>query len=234
MAGKRAARSLPLELVAAGFALLGFALLWAVQAHCGGAASPFDRAILVFLHQNRHPFWNALTYLMAFLGSLWVVFGVAAVAFVADCLYQKRLRTAEPKSLSSEAGIILRHAGRLMPVACVGGTLLVTLAKQSAHRPRPHEFAPLFPATGYSFPSGHAFLGTVIFGLLGYFARQEAVRRGASPFVRGTLIAGFASLIFAVGVSRVYAGVHYPTDVLAGWAGGAAAVLLSVRVYRAE
>ena len=205
-----------------------------MQAQNGGGATAFDRVVLDFLHARRHVVWDTLTYAMAFLGSLWVVFGAALAAIIADRAFQKCARSsAQTKAAQSEAGAILRRAGRVMPLAGVGGTLLVTAAKEVAHRPRPHEFAPLFVADGYSFPSGHAFLGTVVFGLIGYFAGKEAKRRGASPFACGVLAAGFALLIVSIGVSRIYAGVHYPTDVLAGWAGGGAIVLLCVRGFRA-
>ena len=215
--------------IAVGFVvlLLTFCLLWRVQAKRGGAATDFDAAVLRFFHLHRSLAGDALTWAAAFLGSLWVVFGVAGSAILAAA----RVRHAHA---ASETDAVFRHAGRIMPIACGGGILLVEAAKWAFRRPRPHAFVPLFRATGYSFPSGHAFLGLVVFGLLGYFALAEARRRGVSRSKEVVIMLGAGLLALGIGVSRVYAGVHYPTDVLAGWAGGAAWLLLCLRLFRAQ
>lgn len=97
--------------------------------------------------------------------------------------------------------------------AALGAMLLNTLLKHFAHRTRPDT---LYVSHMYfksaSFPSGHAFGGAVVFGLLAYIALQYI----AAPW--GAIAAVFISLIIAgIGLSRIYLGAHYPTDVLAGW-----------------
>jgi len=89
------------------------------------------------------------------------------------------------------------------------------LLKILFHRTRPEVFFGLTPAANYSFPSGHAFVSTVYYGLL-------AILLAAGVWGR----AAFITLVLLVGVSRVYLGYHYPSDVVAGWA--LAAVWLSV------
>lgn len=110
-----------------------------------------------------------------------------------------------------------RAAALLMAVSVLGGTGISTLLKLGYDRPRPDiaETTRVFTA---SFPSGHAMLSAVTFLTLGVLlARTRASHRLRVYFV------GMAVLLTVlVGVSRIYLGVHFPTDVLAGWCVGAA------------
>ncbi|QGP93733.1 Phosphatidylglycerophosphatase B [Neomoorella glycerini] len=86
--------------------------------------------------------------------------------------------------------------------------------KNFYHRPRP-SLGPLEPAPGFSFPSGHAMMGTVFFGLLALWLLKNCPLRCRSRVVPVTVI-----FLLLLGFSRLYLGVHYPTDVLAGYAAG--------------
>jgi undecaprenyl-diphosphatase len=86
--------------------------------------------------------------------------------------------------------------------------------KNFYHRPRP-SLDPLEPALGFSFPSGHAMMGTVFFGLLVLWLLKICPPRCRGHMVPVTLI-----FLLLLGFSRLYLGVHYPTDVLAGYAAG--------------
>jgi undecaprenyl-diphosphatase len=106
--------------------------------------------------------------------------------------------------------------------AVLSGALVSTLLKNAFQRPRPD----LVPRGSYvstaSFPSGHSMLSAVTYLTLGaLLARSEKRKRLKAYFL---LIA--AALSFLVGVSRVYLGVHWPTDVLAGWTAGASWAIL--------
>jgi len=110
-----------------------------------------------------------------------------------------------------------RALAALVVAAAIGGAVLSTLLKLWFDRPRPDvpHLAQVFTA---SFPSGHATLSAVVFLTLGaLLARAEEKRRVKSYFVG---LAVF--LTVSIGVSRIYLGVHYPSDVLAGWCLGTA------------
>jgi undecaprenyl-diphosphatase len=108
-----------------------------------------------------------------------------------------------------------------MAAAVLGGTAISSLLKMGFDRPRPDipHAARVFTA---SFPSGHATLSAVTFLTLGsLLTRVTADRRVKIYFMA---LAVFLTVL--VGVSRVYLGVHFPSDVLAGWCVGAAWAVL--------
>ncbi|MBC1434644.1 phosphatase PAP2 family protein [Listeria rocourtiae] len=113
-----------------------------------------------------------------------------------------------------------------------GGTVLVcavllnTILKDIFQRPRPN-FNRLIAETGYSFPSGHATGSTIFYGLAAMFL-IFTVKQMWVKIVIG--VAGLSWIIFIM-CSRVYLGVHYPTDVLAGFLFGIASIFISLGVY---
>lgn len=101
-------------------------------------------------------------------------------------------------------------------VLATGGALLLNEAlKWLFHRPRP-ALPWLTTATGYSFPSGHAMISLAFFGMLGFVIWTNF--RGRWGKVTAIVVGAIVPLI--IGTSRVYLGVHYPSDVLAGFAAG--------------
>ncbi len=122
---------------------------------------------------------------------------------------------------------------RLAVVYFLSGFLNSAL-KQSLAEPRPEVLAPgiaLVQASGYGLPSGHAQGAVVLWGLLAL----HAVLRGARARYCGARLwiwAPAALLMLAIGLSRVYLGVHFPTDVLAGWAVGAVVLGAAAAVLR--
>lgn len=102
-----------------------------------------------------------------------------------------------------------------LPLVLGGAELLNLVLKLSFHRPRP-EYAFVHLDT-YSFPSGHAMISTAAYGALAYLAWSRLHSRRA----RLVLMTGTAVLVALICFSRLYLGVHYISDVLAGAAGGA-------------
>ena len=84
--------------------------------------------------------------------------------------------------------------------------------KHAFHLPRPTVFPWLMPASGYGFPSGHA---TMAFSLYGYLAVRLVMRKPGSVW-RWLMTAAALAIAFAIAGSRLYLGVHWPTDVLGG------------------
>ena len=105
---------------------------------------------------------------------------------------------------------------RAFAASIAGAAVWVQVFKQLFHRDRPGLFEPLAHAIGYSFPSGHSALSAAFFGSVAGLAAASAPRKRLA--IR-YLTAGLAAVL-AVGFSRVALGVHWPTDVLAGWAAG--------------
>jgi undecaprenyl-diphosphatase len=115
-----------------------------------------------------------------------------------------------------------RAAAFLVLVAVLGGLAINSLLKIQFARPRPDLFVPAAKVFTASFPSGHAAYSAITYmTLAALLARTTESRR-----LRVYFVAVAVALTFMIGVSRVYLGVHYPTDVLAGWCVGSAWALL--------
>lgn len=133
--------------------------------------------------------------------------------------------------------LLIIHGQRLqaglLACAVLGGEVLDAILKSEFHRSRPEFSDPLTSATGFSFPSGHA-MEAMIFGGAIVFLGWPRCRTVGQQILLAT-ITGAAVLL--VGLSRVYLGVHYPSDVAAGYAAGAAwllACVLAVSLWRSS
>ncbi|MEP6495100.1 MAG: phosphatase PAP2 family protein [bacterium] len=113
--------------------------------------------------------------------------------------------------------------------AFIGGTAVQHMVKAAVHRSRPDYAAPFLSDKSFSFPSGHAMASIVGMGMLlymlGRFWHPGRVWR------LGSIVAGIA-VVLLVGGSRIYLGVHYPSDVLGGYAAGTAWMAVCVSGLR--
>ncbi|MFC3069893.1 phosphatase PAP2 family protein [Phenylobacterium soli] len=126
--------------------------------------------------------------------------------------------------------MLLLHRRRIQAVvftaAVLLGQALAELTKHLVGRDRPDLVPHLDQVYSASFPSGHSAMSPIVyFTLAGILAAGEA-SRPAKVLILGVA----AALVLAVGVSRVYLGVHWPTDVVAGWSMGTAVALLATLV----
>ena len=114
-----------------------------------------------------------------------------------------------------------RHVTLVTWVAAFGGGVVVDQAlKLAVHRARPTYGGAYLHGHSYSFPSGHAMGSIVGYTMLVYALHRGGVARGRA---HGALLwIGAAVIVLAIGVSRLYLGVHYPSDVVGGYAAGAA------------
>ena len=173
-----------------------------------GEAHGFDMAVLQALHPDPGnpsdpvgPFW--LDHAAADLTSLGSVSVLAAIALLAGGFLMLRRKWVETA---------------LIAVAFAGGLTISQTLKTVFNRERPPEDYRAAEILNASFPSGHALLSAVVFLTLGAMLAQAAKGRALRIYVMAAAIA----LTVIVGVSRIYLGVHWATDVLAGWAAGAA------------
>jgi undecaprenyl-diphosphatase len=124
-------------------------------------------------------------------------------------------------SLAAVAYLLLmrkRHAAVLLVAAVGGGIVLSMLFKAGFDRPRPDLVAHLSQIHTASFPSGHSMMSAVTYLTLG--ALLTPLHRDWA--VKLFILLAAVLITVLVGLSRIYLGVHWPTDVLAGWAAGAA------------
>ena len=116
-----------------------------------------------------------------------------------------------------------RHAAAMVMLSVASGILASSLLKWGFARPRPDVVPHAVAVSTLSFPSGHAMLSAVVYLTLGaLMARSQSSLR-----VKAYLLCVAAMFTVLIGISRVYLGVHWPTDVLAGWALGASWALVS-------
>lgn len=133
------------------------------------------------------------------------------------------------------AGVVLHllltgayRTGVLVATSVLGGTILSQGLKSLFDRPRPDLERAIDVFTS-SFPSGHATISAVVYLTIGAILAERADKWPARVFY----MIGAIFLTILIGLSRIYFGVHYPTDVLAGWSLGAAWALICVIVAHA-
>ncbi|MBC7986864.1 MAG: phosphatase PAP2 family protein [Sphingomonadaceae bacterium] len=199
-------------------AILGFAILASVVAQ-GGTAG-FDRPIITALRTStdlatpRGPRWlnSAMTDITALGGT--TVLTVITIIVAAFLLIARRARLALLVALGVSFGAIF-------------GTTLKALFG----RARPDIVEHLVHETSLSFPSGHAMNSAVVYLTLGALLARSQQSRAA----RAYLMSVAALLTLTIGCSRVYLGVHWPSDVVAGWSVGAVwALLMSLLAARLQ
>ncbi|MCS0496411.1 phosphatase PAP2 family protein [Ancylobacter sp. MQZ15Z-1] len=115
-----------------------------------------------------------------------------------------------------------RATAAFVLLAVVGGALMNYLLKIGFDRPRPDLVAHLVDVHTLSFPSGHAMGSAVTYLTLGVLIVRSEQERRIKAYVLGVAV----GLTLLIGISRLYLGVHWPTDVAAGWCAGGAWALL--------
>lgn len=187
--------------VAAGAAAVAFGIVVKIadSVRESDAVVRNDARILDFMVRHRTAFLTHLAKAVTQLGSGWVVAPIVVIC-VAQLLRSRH-----------------RRAALVVVVSSAGAAVLVEIAKRLVGRPRPAIAERLVRAHGLAFPSGHAAQSIACYGAIAFLAWEL----GATRRTRVLAALTAAALAFAVGGSRVYLGVHWPSDVLSGWLLGA-------------
>ncbi len=98
-------------------------------------------------------------------------------------------------------------------IALISGEIIKEFLKFLFHKERPDAGLALIQESGYSFPSGHAFMSVIFYGMICYFIYQVCKNK----WQKMILLIATAVLVFLIGFSRIYLGAHWISDVLAGW-----------------
>ena len=196
--------SLLLGLATAIVALIFFG--WLADEALEGDAQHFDEVTRAAVHQFATPLLTAVMRGFSFVGST-IALSVGTIFVVVQFAMRKWGREA-----------------RLFAITMIGAGLLNITLKLAFKRPRPVPFFNLSPPETYSFPSGHSLTSAVFFGALAAIltARIKSKRVQVAIWIVAT------AMFLLIGLSRIYLGVHYTTDVIAGFA----AALIWILVVR--
>ncbi len=108
------------------------------------------------------------------------------------------------------------------------GVIIRTLAKLLFHRQRPDASLALIFENGYAFPSGHALMSVIFYGAITYFVYKLCKKK----WQKIILSIVFVALIFLIGFSRIYLGVHWISDVIAGWLMGFSILAFFILIFK--
>ncbi len=167
-----------------------------------------DERILLWIHQFANPWLDHLMLGVTRLGNPSIVIPLAGLG-VSWLLWRRQGRRAAIFALN-----------------CAGGAILSTGLKMFFGKPRPELWPRLIDELTYSFPSGHALGSMVLYGFLAYLLAQRW------PQMRGWIYGAAVLLIGGIGFSRLYLGVHWPTDVLAGYSVGFLWMIFCIALLR--
>lgn len=168
----------------------------------------FDSVVYNFLVNNRNEALNNFFKIITQFGSaiVLIIITILCVIFIRDKKYKI-----------------------LVPANLVTIAIINIVLKNFFLRPRPNELR-LIEETGYSFPSGHAMASTAFYGLLIYIAHEKIENK----ILRNTICIMLGLLILLISVSRIYVGVHYTSDVIAGTCFSIAYLILITRLIKSQ
>lgn len=167
----------------------------------------FDTVIREWAYEQRTPVLNRILIGVTYLGNWQTIVSLGLVLL------------AYPGTR--------KNIGLPFAVTAVSSTVIYKVAKSIFQRPRPDLAVRIIKEGGYSFPSGHSMNCLVIYGMLIYLTRRYCRNKRIANIITVVL----SLLILAIGCSRVYVGVHFPTDILGGWSLGIAVLTTAIIIF---
>lgn len=186
------------------FACVG-AVTYILKSQYDMAATGFDLSVQNFFFAMRSKWLDCIIIPLTHLGDPTTIVALCAVLLILP----NRLKYGVPVSLAALCGL-----GIYKPL------------KHVFLRARPDVALHLVEQGGYSFPSGHATTSVIVFGLLLYLIRRHCKNKT----LKNVLSVVCVILMVFIGLSRIYVGVHWPTDVLCGWLIGGGVLLIAINV----
>lgn len=173
-------------------------------------AFAFDTNFLLWLHQFANPNLDHLMLFVTNIGNPSTVVIVAGVNIL--LLWWRRYR----------------EEAKFFVLACLGGLMLNTGLKLFFCKPRPELWHQLISEKSFSFPSGHALGSMVLYGFIAYELTTQF------PSFAKVIYSLTVILITSIGISRLYLGVHWPTDIIAGYGVGFLWLMICITMLKLQ
>lgn len=176
-----------------------------------GFIGTLDEVIGNEFYEERHPVLNVFFIVITRMGDTWFVALLTAFIFFFLTFYVKNVKLGLWYALT----------------VALGAGVINQLFKFIFQRPRPSNIEHLVVQHGYSFPSGHAMGSVITYGAL-LFIIIRTYSTWKVPLISALVL---VPLIALIGISRIYVGVHYPSDVIGGFSMGLAVLSFSLGIY---
>jgi len=173
-----------------------FFFAWLADEVLEGDTKVFDETIRNFIHEFADESLTTLMNLFTMLGSTAFLIAMSVGVFLIFFLKSRR------------------RAAALFAATMAGSVILNFALKLIFHRVRPVPFFDTPLPSSYSFPSGHSLFSVCFYGVLAWLITARIRNRSAQILIWSLTV----SLVLLIGLSRIYLGVHYPSDVIAGYA----------------
>jgi undecaprenyl-diphosphatase len=209
--GEGIMRKLSLRLPISLALCIGFGAIFGYIAFAIGNESiaPFDTAVIGFVQGLEAKWLTTFMKLISWIGSGYVVAPIAVIGFVVLFFVLHN-----------------RPQAFLFIVVIAGSVVFNSLLKKYFKRERP-DIHQIIEENGFSFPSGHSMMALALYAIIAFIAWRYVKSLGG----RVVLLLLSAFMIIIIGTSRIYLGVHYPSDVVGGFAVSAFWVTIAITVY---
>ncbi len=188
---------------------LGIAFGYIATAVGNESIAHFDTAVIGFVQGLEAPWLTSIMRVFTWIGSGYVVATIALIGFIVLYFVLR-----------------YRHQAFLLIAVIAGSVLLNSALKTYFKRERPviHR---IMDANGFSFPSGHSMMAFALYAIIAYIAWRNV----KTTMSRVVLVLFTAFMIITIGTSRIYLGVHYPSDIVGGFAASALWVTIAISMF---